>query len=154
MKKIKKAKSFYDLIKENDEEKEIGGERIPKPEKKPEKTDDKEDKEESDSKNENKVVFFDEFITEGEGGGVAYATAGNGGGMGAITAPVMSDTPGDMRGSTAGSGDVAAYDKGKHFGEKPQKKKKTNKKKRHTGTTEQKESMYVTSYKDWNNTGM
>jgi len=38
---------------------------------------------------------------------VAYSTLGNTYGMGAIQAPVMADAPGDMRGSQAGSGDVA-----------------------------------------------
>jgi len=38
---------------------------------------------------------------------VAYSTLGNIYGMGAIKAPVMSNTPGDMRGSEAGSGDIA-----------------------------------------------
>jgi len=38
---------------------------------------------------------------------VAYSTLGNTYGMGAVQAPVMSTTPGDMRGSVQGSGDVA-----------------------------------------------
>jgi hypothetical protein len=52
------------------------------------------------------VYNFDEFLKED--GGVANATAGNSGGMGAIVAPQPSAIPGDAAGSTIGSGDIAA----------------------------------------------
>jgi len=158
MKRLDRTKTHNQLLEDmEDKTKELGEERIKKPEKKDidyeEKSREKEDKKDK----KDKITKFEQFIiNEGEGGGgVAYATAGNGYGMGAITAPIMSDTPGDMRGSTPGSGDIAATDKGKYFGEKPKKKKKkSTKKKRHEGTSETKEEMYVTSYKDWINTGM
>ena len=38
---------------------------------------------------------------------IAYSTLGNTYGMGAVQAPVMADAPGNMGGSTAGSGDIA-----------------------------------------------
>jgi hypothetical protein len=44
---------------------------------------------------------FEEFIIED-----ATATMGNTGGMGAVVAAQPSGTPGDVAGSTAGSGDI------------------------------------------------
>lgn len=46
---------------------------------------------------------FKEFIKED-----ATATAGNTGGMGAVVAAIPSGTPGDVAGSTPGSGDIGA----------------------------------------------
>lgn len=89
------------------------------------------------------------------GGGVANATLGNTGGMGAIVAPQPSSIPGDVAGSTKGSGDLPAYDKGNHFGiNTKKKKKKKNKSKatkenRHLGNTNDITSMYVTKFTDW-----
>lgn len=50
------------------------------------------------------VIKFKDFKINEE---TAVATAGNTNGMGAITAPTMSAIPGDVAGSTPGSGDLA-----------------------------------------------
>lgn len=72
---------------------------------------------------------FEEFIIED-----ATATMGNTGGMGAVVAAQPSGTPGDVAGSTAGSGDI-----GQLFGTytKPalKMKKKKGKHKMNTLTT-------------------
>ena len=60
--------------------------------------------------NENMIKNFAEFTKlyeDGEGGGgVASATLGSTGGMGAITSAQPSSIPGDVAGSTIGSGDI------------------------------------------------
>ncbi len=93
-----------------------------------------------DSKKEEKtnesVKSFLNFLNED--GGVAAATAGNTSGMGNVTAPIVSAIPGDVAGSTAGSGDIPAYDKGKYFGTK------TNRKKKKKSTKES-----IESFSDW-----
>jgi hypothetical protein len=107
------------------------------------------------------IKKFDEFLNEE---GTAFATMGNTGGMGAVSAPPVSSdgsintytgdgSPTETTGR--GSGDLPAYDMGKHFGTKPFKKKKKKKKKKPTkesrlvSTESQKEDMYVTSWTDW-----
>jgi hypothetical protein len=106
-----------------------------------------------------KIYRFNEYIKESEGGasaaapaaapastsaapvssgGVAYSTLSNTGGMGNVVAPQPSSTPGDVAGSTKGSGDLPAYDMGNSF-ETPlsikkkfkiKRRKKSNKKKK------------------------
>lgn len=71
-----------------------------------------------------KMKKFKEFIKED-----ATATAGNTGGMGAVTAANPSGTPGDVAGSTIGSGDIGTTLG--TFGKKPANiYKKKNKKKK------------------------
>jgi len=144
--KIETPENTEDKDKET---KEVDPERIPD-------VKDEEEKEEETIKES--IKTFDNFkkINEdGEGGGTAYATAGNTTGMGAIVAPTVSPIPGDVAGSTPGSGDLPAYDQRTHFGskgsKKPKKYKRTSKKKRHTGTDEHIENMYVTYFDDWLN---
>lgn len=84
-----------------------------------------------------KVENFKNFIKlyeEDGGGGCANATLGNTSGMGDVSAPIVSSTPGDVAGSIAGSGDLPAYDNPLTFSTnnltkgKKKKKKKTLKK--------------------------
>ncbi len=75
-------------------------------------------------------------------GGVAFATADNTGGMGAIVAPQPSSIPGDVAGSTKGSGDLPAYDLGKSFGF-PNRKRKRRGKKNGSGVK------YITKFSNW-----
>jgi hypothetical protein len=49
---------------------------------------------------------FKDFINESDGG-TAMSTLSNTGGMGNIVAPQPSGIPGDVAGSTTGSGDIA-----------------------------------------------
>lgn len=96
------------------------------------------------------VKRFYEFIKENDGGGVANSTLGNTNGMGNVSAPQPSSTPGDVAGSIPGSGDIAAYDMGDHFGTnifKQKKKKKKKKKKEDLGKDYR--NMYVTKFTDW-----
>jgi len=163
-------KTFTKLFENEKITKEIDSERIPEPEKEQvknikntEKIQKTENTKEEIKEIDESVKSFNDFITEGDGGGVAYATAGNSGGMGAIVAPQPSAIPGDVAGSTIGSGDRAAYDMGTHFGfnkndnplKKKKKKKKSKKsiKSRHMNTESSKEDMYITSYTDWLNNG-
>jgi len=159
----------YNMLFENDN-KQTETERVPEPSKKETKEFKTEKPSENNSEKEEKevkeitesVVLYDDFIIEGDGG-VAYATAGSSAGMGAIVAPQPSSIPGDVAGSTIGSGDRAAYDMGTHFGfnkndnpfKKKKKKKKSKKsaKSRHMSTESSKEEMYVTSFTDWLNNG-
>ena len=162
----------YNMLFENDN-KQTETERVPEPSKKDEIKETKTKKHsENNSEKEEKevkeitesVILYDDFIIEGDGGGVAYATAGSSAGMGAIVAPQPSSIPGDVAGSTIGSGDRAAYDMGSHFGfnkdDNPLKKKKKKKKSkkstktRHMSTESSKEEMYVTSFTDWLNNGV
>ena len=154
----------YNMLFENNEE---TTERIPEPKKeiKKEIKQDVQHKDEHDKETEisESIVSYDDFIIEGDGGGVAYATAGSSAGMGSIVAPQPSSIPGDVAGSTIGSGDRAAYDMGTHFGfnkdDNPMKKKKKKKKNKksiksnHMSTESSKEEMYVTSFTDWLNNG-
>lgn len=98
------------------------------------------------------IKKFEEFLNEE----MAMATAGNTGGMGAVTAPIPSSTPGDVAGSTPGSGDLPAHDMGKSFKSFPYEKKKDKKKKdkkkdkkKKKRKVEKFESMYITKYTDW-----
>lgn len=97
--------------------------------------------------NENMMKKFDEYIKENEGGGVANATLGNTGGMGNVVAPQPSSIPGDVAGSTPGSGDISAYDMGKHFGTNPFKKRKKSKKSKKKN--DDYKNIYVTKFTDW-----
>ena len=111
-----------------------------------------------------KVLNFNEFLYEdGEGGGgVASATMGNTGGMGNITSPTVSATPGDVAGSKPGSGDIAAHAVRPATKIPATNRKKPKKRKfqlepkivRMAGTNASKESMYVTSFKDWTGSGV
>jgi len=96
------------------------------------------------------VTKFEDYIKENDGGGgVAVATLGNTNGMGAIVAPQPSSTPGDVAGSTKGSGDVPAYDMGKTYGNPYQgkgKKRKKKEKKKNLGSDYR--NMYVTKFSD------
>ena len=87
------------------------------------------------------VIKFDEYLKENDGGGVAVATLGNTGGMGAVVAPQPSSIPGDVAGSTKGSGDIPSYDKGDNFDFSFKRKKKTKKK--------LKKSKNVNRFNDW-----
>ena len=101
--------------------------------------------EEEETQNES-VVNFQKF---NEDGGVANATLGNTAGMGNVVAPTVASTPGDVAGSTKGSGDIVATNKKKKIQTKP--KKKPTKESRHLGTDSTKEDMYVTTFTDWLN---
>lgn len=83
----------------------------------------------------------------------AMATAGNTGGMGAVTAPGVSATPGYVGGSTPGSGDIVAGNTSHKIDAETKKttsKKRKKRKKRGIGeSTEDKETMYVTRFQDW-----
>lgn len=81
----------------------------------------KHSKKEMKKRNKKKMRRFEEFIIED-----ASATAGNSNGMGAVTAATPSSTPGDVAGSTPGSGDI-----GQAFGTytKPMLNQKKSKKK-------------------------
>lgn len=99
------------------------------------------------------IKRFNEYIKENDGGGVAMATLGNTGGMGAVVAPQPSSSPGDVAGSTKGSGDLPAYDMGKKF-DFPFKSKKKSKKKKGKKTKQSKlgedfRNMYVTKFTEW-----
>lgn len=77
------------------------------------------------------IKKFNEFLKENDGGGgVANATLSNTGGMGNIVAPQPSSIPGDVAGSTPGSGDIPAYDMGKSFNFRKRKKVKKHKNKK------------------------
>jgi hypothetical protein len=100
-----------------------------------------------------KIKTYDNFLLED---GCACATAGSGDGMGAVVAPQPSSIPGDVAGSTPGSGDLPAYDRGKYFGSRPQpinkkrkKKSRSTKEGRMIGTEQPKETMYITTFSDW-----
>lgn len=92
-----------------------------------------------------KIFNFYEYnkILE-DNGGVAMATAGTSSGMGAIVAPQPSSIPGDVAGSTRGSGDIAAYDMGDHFGTVLSDKKKKKKKK-----GKNKMNIYFPNFSNW-----
>ena len=102
---------------------------------------------------EEKIQNYEDFLTEGEGGGgVAYATNGNSAGMGSIVAPQPSSTPGDVAGSSEGSGDIPnnVFNTTEHSKLRKRKKKKNiTKNERHYSTDLSKEIMYVTKYSDW-----
>ena len=93
------------------------------------------------------MIRFKDYIKENDGGGVAMATLGNTGGMGAVVAPQPSATPGDVAGSTKGSGDLPAslgtFTKG-NFKKKKKKKRKSQEK-----LGEDYQDMYVTKFSDW-----
>jgi len=79
-----------------------------------------------------KVLTFDEYIFEndgGGGGGVAFATP-NSNGMGNVVAPTVGSTPGSVWG--AGSGTIGSGDRASTNWEKPQinRKRKTKKSKK------------------------
>jgi hypothetical protein len=103
----------------------------------------------TEAKNES-VKSFDQYFKINEDG-VATSTLGNTGGMGAVVAPQPSSIPGDVAGSTPGSGDLPAYDNGKNFDTNPFKKKKKKskptKENRHLGKSDT--DMYVTKFSDW-----
>ena len=132
----------FKLFEKNDE---IKTEIIPQPkEEKEEKTQNIKHQEKPINKNQEKkeqlkesIKKYDDFIVEGEGGG-AYVSNGSSYGMGNVVAPQTSSTPGDVAGSTEGSGDLPAYNMGTHFGfldgKKKRKSKKVSKDKRHKGT--------------------
>jgi len=95
------------------------------------------------SKKEDKVLNFSEFSKLNEDG-EACATAGNSNGMGAVVAPQPGAVPGTT--GTIGSGDVPAKDSIKSFNTPIKKKKK---KKDIDESFEDKSTMYVTKYTDW-----
>jgi hypothetical protein len=100
------------------------------------------------------IKKFNDFILneDGDGGGVANATLGNTGGMGDVVSPTVSAIPGDVAGSTPGSGDIAAHPIKPAFKYPANKKKKKSSiDSRHFGTAESKENMYITKYTDWSN---
>jgi hypothetical protein len=154
----------FKLYENEDIIKNINSERIPVKKDKDKSIEDKD--ESTEDKNDivkESIILFNDFLIEGDGGGSAYATAGNTTGMGEITAPQPSSTPGDVAGSTIGSGDLPAYDLGSSFGpamfngnKKKKRKystKKVSKYNRHQGTNQPKETMYITSFEDWTNNG-
>jgi len=93
--------------------------------------------------------FGEDYLKENDGGGVSVATLGNTGGMGNVVAPQPSSTPGDVAGSTKGSGDLPAYDMGNRFDFIKRKKKKKKKKKK-LDLGEDYRNMYITKFSDWN----
>ena len=66
---------------------------------------------------------FEEFITE-----EAYATIGNSNGMGAVVSAHPSSTPGDVSGSSIGSGDIGSKPFGTYSKTSPNLKKDKKKK--------------------------
>jgi len=95
-----------------------------------------------------KILKFNEYIKESDSGGVAVATLGNTGGMGNIVAPQPSSTPGDVAGSSIGSGDIVSS-LGTFSKNTTTSKKKKKKKKKPNGDNYQ--DMYVTKISDWLN---
>jgi len=163
-------KKFNMLFENEETTKNIDSERIPEPEqkkvekpteKKVEKPTEKKVEKPTEKPTEKEIIKesvknFKDFLNEGDGGGVAYATNGNSAGMGSIVAPQPSSRPGDVAGSTKGSGDLPAYDMGDHFGpalsrgkKKKKKKKMSSKNERHQGTNQDKQDMYITTFSDW-----
>ena len=113
--------------------------------------------------NESMIKKFDEFskLNEdgegGGGGGVSSATLGNTGGMGAIVSAQPSSIPGDVAGSTKGSGDIGCrlgtYTK-QPAGIYPKQQKRKKKKKKETEKKgEGIDNFYVTNYKESTNNG-
>jgi len=84
-----------------------------------------------------RIIKFTEFLNEeiDGNGGVAFAT-GNANGMGNVLAPTVGSSPGSVSQAGSGqigSGDSAAYDMGKKFGQyinKDKKEKKAKKQKK------------------------
>jgi len=158
----------FNMLFENNEEttKDVGNERVP--EKKVVKEEPKQEEPKQDAEKETiieeSIKKYEDFLIEGEGGGggVAYATNGNTAGMGNVTAPQPSSVPGDVAGSTRGSGDLPAYDFGKSFDhnddENPRlprgkkKKKKKSKKlnmKNYSNFTQYKLYEYLQQEEQW-----
>lgn len=80
--------------------------------------------------------------------GSAFATNSNVSGMGEIKSAQPSSTPGDVKGSTKGSGDIGsnggAYTK--QYPAPPRKKKKTKKASKRSKTASDIDKLYVTKY--------
>jgi len=101
-----------------------------------------------------KIKRYNDFINEE---GMAMATAGNTGGMGAVVTPQPSSTPGDVAGSIKGSGDLPAgssthqvsKDEKKKKKDKPKSKRKSKKSKKESYESEDKSTMYISKYTDW-----
>ena len=91
---------------------------------------------------------FNEYIKENDGGGVAVATLGNTGGMGNVVAPQPSSTPGDVAGSTKGSGDISSS-LGTYTKTTTQLNKKKKKTKNKKPNGDNYKNMYVTKISDW-----
>jgi len=94
------------------------------------------------------MIKFKNYLKENDGGGIAYSTLGNTGGMGNVIAPQPSSIPGDVAGSTKGSGDIPASSSlsFKNFDSKRKKKKK----KKINKLGEDYRNMYITKFSDWN----
>jgi len=91
------------------------------------------------------ITKWEEFskLNEDEGGGgVSSSTLGNTGGMGAIVSAQPSSIPGDVAGSTIGSGDISRTTLGP-YSKTPQRNRKKKKKK-----GENIDQFYVTKYSE------
>lgn len=101
-----------------------------------------------DKKNEDIITRFTDFLFEdGEGGGVASATMGNTNGMGSVISPTVSAIPGDVAGSTPGSGDLAA--KTGTYTKTTSKKRRRKLKNFTEGVGTEKENMYITKFDEF-----
>ena len=99
-------------------------------------------------RNESNMIRFKDYIKENDGGGVAMTTLGNTGGMGNVVAPQPSATPGDVAGSTKGSGDLPAT-AGTYTKSNFKKRKKKKKRIEQSKLGEDYHNMYVTKFSDW-----
>jgi len=106
----------------------------------------------SRKRNESNLIKFDNYVKENDGGGVSMSTLGNTGGMGTVVAPQPSSIPGDVAGSTKGSGDLPDYSMGNKFDipyKKKKKKKSKKKKNKQDKLGEDYTNMYVTKFSEW-----
>ena len=94
-----------------------------------------------------KLKYFEELFED------AYATLGNTGGMGPVVASQPSAIPGDVAGSTPGSGDIAAVDHGTSFGAPFtfDAGRKKGKKRRKAKFSTKQPSTGVMKFVDWSN---
>lgn len=93
------------------------------------------------------IKKFDEFHLNEDG--VASATMGNSNGMGAVVAPTVGAVPGQVWGAgsgTPGSGDVVASNTNVYT-KQPAKFKRKSKRRKYE--TNDKSTMYITKYTDW-----
>jgi hypothetical protein len=74
---------------------------------------------------------FDKFFEDGASASAGVAGVTGGGGMGAVSTPIASATPGDVGGGISGSGDIGSnWGKSNIFSKmvaKPKRKKKRKK---------------------------
>jgi hypothetical protein len=110
-------------------------------------------------KNENMIKNWEEFSKlneDGEGGGdsgggISSSSLGNTSGMGAIVSAQPSSIPGNVQGSTKGSGDISRTTLGP-YSKTPQRSKNKRKKKKKL-PNDNIDNFYVTKYTEQNNYG-